>query len=86
MDQHFSVAVRSELMAFLDQFLSEVEVVVYLTVKDNLYAAVFVSDGLRSALNVYNTQPAVAQCGNTFAEVPAAVRTAMHHGVTHACD
>src|SRR2546427_577842 len=70
-------------MAFLDEVLPEVPIVVDLAVKGDLNAAIFVAQRLCTAAQVDNAEPAMAQPDHSGVKVAVSVRTAVRYQITH---
>src|SRR5687767_9022044 len=83
MNDDFRIRVGRKGMAFGDQLILQLEIVVYLAIKDRPNAAVFVTKRLLAAFNIDDAQPAMRQADQVTKIKPLAVRTAMGHDASH---
>jgi hypothetical protein len=61
MHNNFCVTVRSKLMTSSQKISAELQIIVDLTVEDNLHTAIFVTQRLSTPGDVDNAEPSVSQ-------------------------
>ena len=86
MDNDFRVGLRLKLMPVAKQLFAQFDVIVNLSVKDKLQAAVFIAQRLRSALEVDDAQAAHADTHPWSCEASLPVRATMPNYPGHAIE